>query len=167
MNLNKVFVLGNVTRDPESRSLPSGQQVVNFGLATNRFYTDQAGQKKQDTEFHNIVAFGKLADTISRYVTKGSLVLIEGRIRTSSWDDKATGTKKYRTEIITEGLQLGPRPGGMTGGAPQNKNYSAPAQQAPKAEEIPIIEENASPGNFVSEEMPAQDGEIDVKDIPF
>ena len=83
MNLNKAFVLGNVTRDPEVRSLPSGQQVTSFGIATNRFYTDSTGQKKQDVEFHNIVCFGKLADISSRYLTKGSLILIEGRIKTN------------------------------------------------------------------------------------
>ncbi len=173
MNFNKAFILGNVTRDPESRALPSGQQVVNFGIATNRFYTDQQGQKKQDAEFHNVVAFGKLADVASRYLTKGALVFIEGRIKTSSWDNKTTGAKQYRTEIIAETLQLGPRQ--MGGGAPasgaagyQKPANPAPANNAPKAEEIPIIEENAPMTNFVSQEEPGVDeGEIDVKDIPF
>ncbi len=171
MNLNKVFVLGNVTRDPEVRAMPSGQQVVNFGIATNRFYTDQAGVKKQDTEFHNIVAFGKMADTISRYVTKGSLLLIEGRIKTSSWEDKNGGGKRSRTEIIAEGMQLGPR--GMGTGAPTAGNFqkpmqsSAPKQATPMTEDIPVIQENQMPpGNFVSTEEPSAD-EIDVKDIPF
>src|ERR1700687_4777766 len=109
MNLNKAFILGNVTRDPEVRSLPSGQQVASFGIATNRFYTDQAGIKKQEAEFHNIVTFGKLADIASKYLTKGSLILIEGRIKTSSWQN-STGVKQYKTEIIAETLQLGPRP---------------------------------------------------------
>ncbi|MEK7124153.1 MAG: single-stranded DNA-binding protein, partial [Patescibacteria group bacterium] len=94
MNLNKAFVLGNVTRDPEVRALPSGQQVASFGLATNRFYTDAQGQKKQDVEFHNIVTFGKLADIASRYLNKGSLVLIEGRIKTRNWQN-AQGVKQY------------------------------------------------------------------------
>src|SRR3989344_9001703 len=150
MNLNKAFILGNVTRDPEARSLPSGQPVVNFGIATNRFYTDQAGQKKQDTEFHNIVAFGKLADIASRYLTKGSLVLIEGRIKTRNWDS-AAGVKQYKTEIIADALQLGPRPQG--GSAPNNRPYqqnqpSSPTP-APATQDIPIIEENA-PVNFAS-----------------
>lgn len=165
MNLNKTFVLGNVTRDPESRSLPSGQPVVNFGLATNRFYTDQQGQKKQDTEFHNVVVFGKLADIASRYLTKGSLVLIEGRIKTRNWMN-AQNVKQYRTEIIAESLQLGPR--GMSGGS-QNRPNPAPSTQnpTPKPDDIPIIEENQMPqGNFVTEE-PGKEDEIDVKDIPF
>ena len=170
MNLNKVFILGNVTRDPETRAMPSGQQVVNFGIATNRFYTDQAGQKKQDTEFHNIVAFGKLADTISRYVTKGSLIMIEGRIKTGSWTNPQ-GVKQYKTEIIAENLQLGPRP---QGGATPAGQYKAPqntAPAAPKMDDIPVIEENA-PVNYNTQDDKSftpeeKSEEIDVKDIPF
>lgn len=175
MNFNKAFILGNVTRDPESRALPSGQQVVNFGIATNRFYTDQAGQKKQDTEFHNVVAFGKLADIAARYLTKGGLVMIEGRIKNSSWQG-TDGVKKYKSEIIAETLQLGPRPmgqgGAPSGGSsyqkPQFAQQNQPATNIPKIEEIPIIEENAPVTNFVSQEEPGVgEGEIDVKDIPF
>ncbi len=167
MNLNKAFILGNATRDPETRAMPSGQQVVNFGIATNRFYTDQAGVKKQDVEFHNIVAFGKLADTISRYVTKGSLIMIEGRIKTGSWLN-ASGVKQYKTEIIAENLQLGPRPagGGMQSNA-QSSQYQKPTTPSTqKIDDIPIIQENSSLGNFVGSEEPSPD-EIDVKDIPF
>ena len=170
MNLNKVFVLGNVTRDPEVRAMPSGQQVCNFGIATNRFYTDQAGVKKQDAEFHNIVCFGKLADIAQRFLTKGGLVLIEGRIKTSSWDDKATGTKKFRTEIIAESLQLGPRPGAT--GMPSRPNPTPNTQNlTPRVEDIPVIEENA-PVNFNIEDSKSftpeeRSDEIDVKDIPF
>lgn len=175
MNLNKAFVLGNVTKEPEVRAMPSGQQVVNFSIATNRFYTDQAGQKKQDTEFHNIVAFGKLADTISRYVTKGSLILIEGRIKTRSWDN-AAGVKQYKTEIIADGLQLGPRPQGQGMQTPPARPASFASNNKPAAnnqstDEIPVIEENTpvnfnteSPESFTNEE---RSDEIDVKDIPF
>ena len=184
MNLNKAFILGNVTRDPEVRAMPSGTQVCNFGIATNRFYTDQAGAKKQDAEFHNIVTFGKLADVASKYLTKGALVLVEGRIKTSSWQGN-DGIKKFKTEIIAESLQLGPRPTGAgmnQGGVRQNPrpSYQAPANNMPKpfdanqgkAEEIPIIEENApvnfnveEPKSFTEEEKKSD--EIDVRDIPF
>ena len=176
MNLNKAFVLGNVTRDPEVRALPSGQQVTSFGIATNRFYTDASGQKKQDAEFHNIVCFGKLADISSRYLTKGSLVLIEGRIKTRNWLNSA-GVKQYRTEIVADSLQLGPR--GAGGGQP-GKSFNSVEPSAPKSfdsaqgkpEDIPIIEENYTPpANFVNnEQLKTQEnpeGEIDVKDIPF
>ncbi len=181
MNLNKAFILGNVTRDPEMRSLPSGLQVASFGMATNRFYTDAQGIKKQEAEFHNIVCFGKTADIASRFLVKGAMVLIEGRIKTSSWQG-TDGIKKYKTEIIAESLQLGPRPSGVNGSSSgQNARpaYSAPTQTNPASaqnygvakEEIPIIEENTpvnfnieEPKSFTSEE---KSDEIDVKDIPF
>lgn len=165
MNLNKAFVLGNVTRDPEVRALPSGQQVTSFGIATNRFYTDSSGQKKQDAEFHNIVCFGKLADIASRYLTKGSLVLIEGRIKTRNWQN-SQGIKQYRTEIIADSLQLGPK--GSGGGWQRNFESKEPNQNQTKSEDIPVIEENTPPANFVNTEEPKpEEGEIDVKDIPF
>lgn len=178
MNLNKVFVLGNVTRDPEVRSLPSGQQVTNFGLATNRFYTDSSGEKKQDVEFHNIVCFGKLADISSRYLNKGSLLLIEGRIKTRNWTN-SQGIKQYRTEIIAESMQLGPK--GTSGSGASNYSKASFANSEPegpkgypKQEEIPVIEENYTPPNNNNTEEPktvsfedSTTDEIDVKDIPF
>jgi len=91
--------------------LPSGQTVTSFGLATDRFFTDKNGQKQQQTEFHNIVLFGKLAEISNQFLTKGSLVFIEGRLQTRSWQDNS-GNKKSRTEIIAERLQLGPRTAG-------------------------------------------------------
>ena len=181
MNFNKAFVLGNVTREPEVRSLPSGQQVVSFSIATNRNYTASNGEKKEEAEFHNIVAFGKLADIISRYVHKGSLVLIEGRIKTSNWMNPQ-GVKQYKTEIIAELMQMGPRGAGAPG--TDNSNYSKPAY-SPRPEpdgndlhqmpnnEIPVIEEYYTPpaeddssSKTVSFEDEAAD-EIDVRDIPF
>ncbi|MCX6791093.1 MAG: single-stranded DNA-binding protein [Candidatus Gribaldobacteria bacterium] len=167
MNLNKVFVLGNVTRDPEKKALPSGQAVVNFSIATNRFYKDQAGQKQQDTEFHNIVMFGKLAETASLYLKQGSLILIEGRLKTRNWQDQA-GVKHYRTEVVAEGMQLGPRGNAGAGDnsnfAPKNAYQSQPNRNASiKDEEIPIIEEEAV---LDSLNEPEQE-EIDVKNIPF
>lgn len=148
MNLNKVFLIGRLTRDPQTRSLPSGQSVASFGMATDRFFTDKSGQKQQQTEFHNIVAFGKLAEIASQYMAKGSLVMIEGRLQTRNWQDN-TGNKRTRTEIVSERLQLGPRSAQSAqkeNFAPKNQN-TAPNQSQ---EEIPVIEE-----------------EIDVKDIPF
>jgi single-strand DNA-binding protein len=176
MNLNKAFVLGNVTRDPEVRSLPSGQQVTSFSIATNRFYTSGTGEKKQEAEFHNIVCFGKLADISSRYLNKGSLVLIEGRIKTRNWTNQQ-GVKQYRTEIIAETMQLGPK-GAGTGGVSSgsgNSNYAKPAfgsqeQESAKQEEIPVIEENYTPPADEAKEVSFGDNaadEIDVKDIPF
>lgn len=177
MNLNKAFVLGNVTRDPEVRSLPSGQQVTSFSIATNRFYTAGSGEKKQEAEFHNIVCFGKLADISARYLTRGSLVLVEGRIKTRNWVNQQ-GQKQYRTEIIAETMQLGPK-GAGTGNAGGNSNYNRPSFNSPepeptKQDDIPIIQEDYTPPaddnpaeqKTVSFEDNAAD-QIDVKDIPF
>lgn len=146
MNLNKVFLVGRLTQDPQLRVLPSGQNVVSFGLATDRFYFDKNKEKKQQTNFHNIVMFGRLADIASQYSTKGSLVLIEGRIQNRSWKD-STGNQRWRTEIIAERLQLGPKSTGKVAPA------APPAENSPNKdkEEIPIIEED----------------EIDVRDIPL
>ncbi|MEI7424559.1 MAG: single-stranded DNA-binding protein [Candidatus Staskawiczbacteria bacterium] len=176
MNLNKVFILGNVTREPEVKALPSGQQVTSFGIATNRFYTSSAGEKKQEAEFHNIVCFGKLADISAKYLNKGGLVLIEGRIKTRNWMNTA-GVKQYKTEIIAESLQLGPKGAGSPSTGSNYGRSSAMAQepeQPSRQEEIPVIEENYIPSSAdiaedsktVSFEGDAAD-EIDIKDIPF
>lgn len=136
MNLNKAMLLGNLTRDPESRVIPSGQQVVSFGIATNRMWTDAKGAKQQKTEFHNIVAWGKLAQICGQYLKKGQLVYVEGRIENRSWD-AADGSKKNRTEIVLENMQMGPRFGGNRDGGVQMA--SAGASHASN-DPIPVIE---------------------------
>lgn len=108
MNVNKVILVGNLTRDPEMRSLPSGQPVINFGIATNRVWRDKEGQKQQQADFHNIVAFGKLAETVHQYMKKGNMMYVEGRLTTRIWDAQ-DGTKRSRTEVIAENVQFGPR----------------------------------------------------------
>ncbi|MCX6760583.1 MAG: single-stranded DNA-binding protein [Candidatus Nealsonbacteria bacterium] len=145
MNLNKAFLIGRLTRDPETKSLPSGQPVTSFGMATDRFYYDKSGGKQQKTEFHNIVIFGKLAEVAAQYLLKGSLAYIEGRIQNRTWKDQS-GNQKYRSEIIAERMQLGPK-----SAKKETSGFEQKPQEAP-VEEIPIIEE---------------DKEIDVKDIPF
>jgi len=154
MNLNKVFVLGNLTADPIVRALPSGQSVANFGLATNRIFYDRDRQKQQRTEFHNIVAFGRSAEIAQQYLRKGSMVLIEGRIQTRNWQD-SSGNKRYRTEIITERLQLGPRTASFqtTSPEPSVPNQNQPQKETPQ-EEIPIIEEGKDEKNSSSVEKP-------------
>ncbi|MBI4692266.1 MAG: single-stranded DNA-binding protein [Candidatus Terrybacteria bacterium] len=111
MNLNKVFIIGNLTRDPELRSLPSGASVVSFGVATNRIWKNQQGEKQEDVQFHNIVVFGKQADSVAQYLKKGSSVLVEGRIQTRNWEAQ-DGTKRNKTEIVAERVQFGPKRGG-------------------------------------------------------
>jgi len=154
MNLNKVILIGNLTADPELRSTPSGQPVGNFRMATNRIWVDKnTHQKQQEVEYHTVVVWGKLAEIASRFLTKGSLAMVEGRLRTRSWQD-ASGVKKFRTEIVAQALQLGPRPAGA-GSRTQQESAGKDSK-----EEIPIIEEEPTV-------EPKDEGEIDVKDIPF
>ena len=147
MNLNKVILVGRLTRDPESKVIPSGQSLVTFGMATGRFFTDKSGEKQQQTEFHNIVAFGRLADIVSQYLNKGSLVLIEGRLQTRTWQD-SSGNQRSRTEIIAQSLQLGPRTAGKE--TPPAASQQKEEKEESASQDVPVIEE-----------------EIDVKDIPF
>lgn len=108
MYLNKIFLYGNLTRDPELKALPSGSQVVEFGVATNRTYKDKDGAKKEEVDFHNIVSFGRTAEVIAQYMKKGRPIFIEGRIRTRSWEAKDGTGKRYKTEIVLENFQFGP-----------------------------------------------------------
>jgi single-strand DNA-binding protein len=128
--LNKVMLIGNLGRDPEVRSIPSGQQVATFTLATNRRWTDKAGQRQEQTEWHQIVCWGKLAEIAAQYLTKGKQIFVEGRIQTRSWDDKQTGEKKYRTEVICDNFQML----GQRGGGPDTEGH-APAAGGPTYDE--------------------------------
>ena len=127
MFVNKVMIYGNLTRDPELRQLPSGINVANLGVATNRYYTNQEGERVDEAEFHNVVLFGRLADLAQQYLTKGGGIFIEGRLRTSSWDDKETGQKRYRTEIVGEQMQFGPRRDGGGGSGQSDVQQAAPS----------------------------------------
>lgn len=153
MNLNKVILVGRVASDPEAKTIPSGQTVCSFRIATNTVWSDQNNQKQEKTEFHNIVLWRKLAEIAAQFLTKGSLVLIEGRIQNRSWQDSA-GTQKYRTEIVGEKMQLGPK---------SANRPEAPKKTVKKEEEIPIIEEEDIP----TIKEPSSEEEIDIKDIPF
>ncbi len=142
MNLNKVMIIGNLTRDPETKTTPQGQTVATFSVATNMTWKDQAGQKQEKAEFHNVVAWRRLAEIIGQYLKKGSKVYIEGRLQTRDWEGQ-DGVKRYRTEIVAENMtMLDSKGGGNSGGG----SSSAPAKSAPAA--------------------PADD-EIKVEDIPF
>lgn len=147
MNLNKVILVGRVVADPEIRSTPSGQQVCSFRMATNRVWKDKENQRQESTEFHNIVLWQNLAEIASRFLTKGSLVLIEGRLQTRSWED-SSGNKRYRTEVIGERMQLGPRAAGKE--IPAEEGQAK--ENSSKQEEIPVIDEEE---------------EIDIKDVPL
>lgn len=135
-SVNKVILIGNLGADPEIRYTPSGVAVANFRIATSDTRTNKDGQKETKTEWHRIVAFGRLAEICGEYLAKGRPVYIEGRIQTRSWDDK-DGNKKYMTEIVTTTMQMLGRPGGGSdagGGAPNNED---PGQPFPE-EDIPF-----------------------------
>ncbi len=156
MYLNKALIIGNLTRDPELKSLPSGIQVTSLSLATNRVWKDKNGAKQESSDFHNVVVFGRQAETSAQYLKKGQQVYIEGRIQTRSWDDKATGEKKYRTEIVAESVQFGPKAGGSGGGAAGAA--SAPATASSKGS-------SAKKDAVDTIDYPSED--INPEDIPF
>lgn len=154
MYLNKAFIVGNVVRDPELKALPSGMQVTSFSVATNRVWKDKNGARQESSDFHNIVVFGRQAETSAQYLKKGQQVLVEGRIQTRSWDDKSSGEKKYRTEIVADRVQFGSKSGGMAGGADDAAPAGASTKSASKAKDaVDTIE------------YPSED--INPEDIPF
>jgi len=151
MYLNRATIIGNLTRDPELKSIPSGVKVASFSVATNRVWYDQNRQKQEATDYHNIVAFGKQAETIAQYMKKGSSIYVEGRLQTRSWEQD--GKKNYRTEIITEKFQFGPKAGGSSS-SNTSSSFNSPAKS--DEQEPPAID---------AVEYPDED--INPEDIPF
>lgn len=122
MYLNKALIIGNLTRDPEIKALPSGIKVCSFSVATNRVWKDQNGSRQEAADFHNIVVFGRQAENVAQYMKKGSQVMIEGRMQTRSWDAQ-DGTKRYRTEVVADRVQFGSRSqGGSVSQGSSNEN---------------------------------------------
>lgn len=154
MYLNKAIIIGNLTRDPELKSIPSGTKVCSFSLATNRTWKDAEGARKDASEFHNVVAFGRPAELIAQYCKKGNSLYVEGRMQTRSWDGQ-DGQKKYRTEVVLENFQFGPKGSGGEGGPSMSAPSSAPAAGKAKkgSDEVDTIE--------------YPDEDINVDDIPF
>ena len=155
MYLNKVFIIGNLTRDPELKALPSGIKVCSFAVATNRTYKDKDGNRQDTTEFHNVVVFGRVAELSAQYLKKGSQAYIEGRLQTRSWEQN--NEKKYRTEIVAETVQFGNRPGGAGAG-------TASATGAGSSSDS----KSANPGPVeTGEKIDYPQEEINPDDIPF
>ncbi len=161
MDLNKVILVGRVTADPQVRSTPGGQAVTTIGVATNRTWTDKGGQKQEQTEFHNVVLWGRQAEVAGQYLAKGAMVLIEGRLQTRSWTDK-NGQQRKTTEVMAERMQLGPRAanagsagGNWSGGksSPAASPAAAGKDEIPSLDDVPVI-------NLDEEE-------IKPEDIPF
>jgi len=156
MYLNKAMIYGNLTRDPELKSLPSGIQVCSFSLATNRIYNDRDGNRQEQADFHNVVVFGRQAETSAQYLKKGSGAFVEGRLQTRSWDKD--GVKQYRTEIVADRVQFGPRTGGGDAGGGAGA-ASAPAAAATGAGN------DVAPAAGKAPDYPEE--EINPEDIPF
>ena len=156
MYLNKAIVYGNLTRDPELKAIPSGSKVATFSVATNRVWKDKTGAKQEAVDYHNIVVFGRQAETVSQYLKKGSGAMIEGRMQTRSWDG-ADGQKKYRTEIVADHIQFGPRSGNAV-------PYTAPKSDV-SAESASPSSDNPPTPTEPAIEYPEE--EINPDDIPF
>ncbi|MFM2415243.1 MAG: hypothetical protein RI911_936 [Candidatus Parcubacteria bacterium] len=147
MYINKVIIYGNLTRDPELKALPSGSHVATFSVATNRVYKDAQGARQESTDYHNIVVFGRQAETASQYLKRGAGVFIEGRLQTRSWEKE--GQKQYRTEIVADRVQFGPKSG--TGGSKSQSlagdEEAEPTPRAPKSE-IAYPEDEINPDDI-------------------
>ncbi|MEX2028964.1 MAG: single-stranded DNA-binding protein [Candidatus Paceibacterota bacterium] len=149
MYLNKAILIGNLTRDPELRATTTGIKVCSFSIATNRVWKDKSGVRQEAVDYHNVVAFGRQAETIAQYMKKGSSILVEGRMQTRSWEDKNSGEKKYRTEVIADRSQFGPKGSGTSSGAPN----ASDGKTSPENQDVDTIE------------YPEED--INPEDIPF
>ena len=134
--LNKVMLIGNLGRDPEVRTTASGTPVANFSLATSRRWTDRDGQRQEQTEWHNIVCWGRQAEIAGQYLTKGKQVFVEGRLQTRSWEDKNSGEKKYRTEIVCDNFQMLGRRG--DGGGSDYGGGGGDSDFGPSDDDIPF-----------------------------
>lgn len=159
MNVNKVLLVGRLTRDPEIRSTTSGQSVASISMATNRFWKDKSGQKQEKTEFHNVILWGRLAEIAGQYLAKGQEAFIEGRLETRKYTGK-DGIERRTTEVVAENMQLGSRPQGQSSFSPSRpapQAAAAPANKAPqeKAEEIPTIN------------LDEEQDEVRIEDVPF
>ena len=145
MYLNKAILIGNLTRDPELRSLPSGVKVCSFSLATNRVWKDKAGVRQESADYHNVVVFGRQAETVAQYMKKGSSILVEGRMQTRSWEDKTSGEKKYRTEVVADRTQFGPKSNNVGGSSPGKTEGSVIPKNSEEVDSIEYPEENINP----------------------
>src|SRR6201996_8515815 len=133
---NKVILVGNLTRDPELRYTPKGMAIAKIGLAVNRNWTNEAGEKKEEVTFVDVDAFGRQAETLAQYMKKGSPLMVEGRLKLDQWDDKQTGQKRSKLGVVVEGFQFlggGNREGGGGGGGEAPRRAPAPSAPAPSS----------------------------------
>jgi len=160
MDLNKAMIIGRLTRDPEVKTIPSGQSVASFGIATNLTWTDQQGQKQERVEFHDIVCWRKLAEICGQYLRKGKKVYIEGRLQTRQWEGQ-DGAKRSRTEIVADNMIM---LDGAPGAAADNSS-PAPAPQAPKEPPVIQVDEAQPPAKAAAKQSDKE--KVSIEDIPF
>lgn len=162
MNLNKAMIIGNLTRDPETRTTASGQTVASFDVATNRVWTNAAGQRQEDVEYHHVVAWAKLAEICSQYLGKGRKVYVEGRLRTREWVGQ-DGLKRQRTEIIADNMiMLDRAPAGSVVALGRSSTGEAASFSAPADGSVLPVSESIEPAPVAAAEE-----EVKVEDIPF
>lgn len=167
MNLNKVFLIGRLTSDPQIRSTPSGQAVATLGLATNRIWTNKAGARQDETEYHSVVVWGRQAEIVGQFLHRGSLVFVEGRLQTRSWQD-AQGQKRKTTEIVADRIQFGPRggSGGGFGSGDGERSVSSDGAGGPRRESAKgELGDDGGPEQIP--DISLDDDDIKPEDIPF
>jgi len=156
LNLNRAMIIGNLTRDPEMRYTPNGSAVTSFSIATNRRWTGQDGNPGEEVEYHDVTAWGKLAETVTQILKKGAPAYVEGRLRTRSWEGQ-DGVKRYKTEIVAENvIALSSRP--SSGGQNTDNPVEEIAQKSTKSDKKPAVDKKTEDQN---------DEEINIEDIPF
>jgi len=163
MNLNKVFLLGRLTADPQLRMTAAGKPVATFSLATNRLWLNQQGQRQEETQYHNIVVWGRQAEVTNQFLRKGGLVLVEGRLQTRTWKDQQ-GQNRKTTEIVADRLQLGPRAGGSGGGDFPNRGGERNFDQRPAK---PAEDSSQEETMESLPEINLDEGEINSEEVPF
>lgn len=160
MNVNKVILVGRLTRDPEVRSTPTGQQVATVSVATNSFWKDKSGQRQERTEFHNVILWGRLAEIAGQYLVKGAEAYFEGRLQTRKYTDKS-GVERRITEIVGENMQLGARPGGSQGNYQKpSGSYNQPSSPSPSSAQ-------EAPAEMIPTINLDEEDEVKIEDVPF
>lgn len=160
MNVNKVILVGRLTRDPEIRTTPTGQSVATIGMATNNFWTDKSGQKQEKTEFHTVILWGRQAEIAGQYLTKGQELFVEGRLQTREYTAK-DGAQRRTTEVVGENMQLGSRAGGSSGASSAPRSQSSTSTPAAAKNTEPMRDDEIPTINLDDEK------EIKIEDVPF
>ena|SRR5688572_11934464 len=171
-SFNQVILVGNMARDPELRTIPSGQSVASFAVATNRVWQNQDGQQQEQADFHNIVAWGKLAELAQQYLSKGRKVMVVGRLQTRSWEGE-DGKKNYRTEVVANDISFLDRPsdesGSGSGGFSQDLPVRDISQDEPKDAKSDDKKSQPKSGSKKDEKIEIEDlgDDVDLSEIPF